>query len=126
MQPDLYRPRIKAWLDGELSAAQAAEMERHALECADCRLIAENYRQISARLKSFSALDVRVPAPGVIRARARKIQLKEARVIRILRRVAAIAALFLITTSGLATWFYWQSDDDVSASDEIMLLVLSN
>ena len=59
---------IHAWLDGQLSADEAAALEEHTAGCADCAaLVAEARGLIAASSRIVSALDV-VPG-GVIPAR---------------------------------------------------------
>lgn len=63
---------IHAWLDGQLSAVEAAALEAHAAECADCAaVIAEARGLIAASSRIVSALDTMpggvIPARTVVR-----------------------------------------------------------
>jgi anti-sigma factor RsiW len=50
---------IHAWLDGELSAAEQAQAERHVADCADCAAaVAEARGMIAGASRIVSALDV--------------------------------------------------------------------
>jgi hypothetical protein len=57
---------MHAWLDGALSADEAARVERHAAECADCAaLVAEARGLVAGASRILSALDdVPVVVPG--------------------------------------------------------------
>jgi hypothetical protein len=56
---------IHAWLDGELSAAEQAQAERHVAECADCAAaVAEARGMIAGASRIVSALDVARGAGG--------------------------------------------------------------
>src|SRR5258708_9818904 len=51
---------LKAFVDGELSQSQRANVERHVGECSDCRRELSEIQKISSELKS---LDTAVPRP---------------------------------------------------------------
>jgi hypothetical protein len=42
-----FSGKLIAWLDQELTAMEAAEVERHVGHCAECRLAVRSYREIS-------------------------------------------------------------------------------
>lgn len=45
--------KLVAWLDGELPAEQAVEVERHLESCAECRGHVDGYQRVSADLEAF-------------------------------------------------------------------------
>lgn len=58
--------RLWAYLDGELDAPSAAEVERHLGECARCREVSRTQRRFLGLLGDLSA-----DAPGAVDLRAR-------------------------------------------------------
>ena len=58
---------IHTWLDGELSAADATEAERHIAECAECAAaVAEARGMIAGATRIVSALDVGIGAVAAL------------------------------------------------------------
>lgn len=55
----MEREEVMAWLDGELEAARAAEVEAHVRACAECGALPEELRGVSARLAAWQV----EPAP---------------------------------------------------------------
>jgi len=51
--------KLQSWLDGELDAAEAAELERHVATCAECAADVATYRQIWSELQTLPLLDPR-------------------------------------------------------------------
>jgi hypothetical protein len=47
---DLWAERLSEFLDGELSPPETAELERHLLECSECRRALSQLRAVVARL----------------------------------------------------------------------------
>src|SRR5882757_1232567 len=47
-----FEPKLIAWLDGELSQAEAERVERHLTQCNDCREQVAGYKDVS---KGFAA-----------------------------------------------------------------------
>src|SRR4029077_13173833 len=48
-----FSGKLMAWLDGELPAGDAAEVERHLQLCAQCRGQVEAYRQLSGEFEGY-------------------------------------------------------------------------
>ena len=48
-----FSAKLTAWLDQELSAEDAASVERHLQLCSQCRERVEEYRQVSGALEEF-------------------------------------------------------------------------
>ena len=90
---------LKAWLDRELSAPRAADVERHVEMCDGCRRQAEDFRALSTRIGC--ALEPAPPSIDV--ARVREVAVLARRdadgAVRWLRRVAAVAAVLLLSSS---------------------------
>lgn len=87
---------LDAWMDGELSEEQGAEMERHADQCASCneqRMAAEQLRSFLSRMDE----EISVPLPAqagwrsAIRAEARRRRMK-----RIYGSISAVAAAAVV------------------------------
>lgn len=93
---------IHAWLDGALSAEQAADVERHAGECAECAaLVADARGMIAGAARIVSALDD-VPA-GVIPARRAPTTTGSLwRTLRLTPFRAALAASLMVAAASLA------------------------
>jgi len=45
--------QLIAWLDCELTEREAAELERHIQECAECRMLVEAYKKVSQSLEAY-------------------------------------------------------------------------
>lgn len=88
VRPHLPEEELHAWLDGELSARQRAEIAEHLLACLVCRALEAEIRSLRSRTSELLA----VAAPAVIHG----IQTP---VVRRRFRPAAIAAAALLTTS---------------------------
>lgn len=58
---------LNALIDGELDAANAAELDRHVASCAECTQTLDRLRAVRERI--LSAADVRNTAPDALRAR---------------------------------------------------------
>jgi anti-sigma factor RsiW len=50
-----FAEKLTAWLDGELAAAEAAEIERHLQLCTECHERLEAYRRAVSAFDSYSA-----------------------------------------------------------------------
>jgi anti-sigma factor RsiW len=58
-----FSGRVIAWLDGELPEAEAADVERHLQECAQCRGRLAAYQQVSGALRAYCD-SIMVSRPG--------------------------------------------------------------
>ena len=60
--------QLDAYLDGELAAADAAELEAHLRACPECSRLERRRRAVSAAVREHV---LRFPAPDTLRARVR-------------------------------------------------------
>ncbi len=56
MTHDTWTDRLSEYVDGELDTATARALELHLAGCADCRAIADDLRQVSARARALPEL----------------------------------------------------------------------
>jgi anti-sigma factor RsiW len=90
--------RVSAYHDGELSAAAAAEIERHVAGCDTCASELERYRVLTRRFASAEL--PRLPSSARRRIRRAIDDERAAGRLRIVRALTAIAAsVFLVTAS---------------------------
>jgi anti-sigma factor RsiW len=127
---DPFAERLKAWLDGELDPSSSIEVERHWSGCEDCRAAVEEYRRISERLREWAGRPVPMPDAAAIRLQAKTVDLEERRLVHIMKRVAAAAAVFLAMASILAWWTFsppanpWASPGVSPDRDAVLELVI--
>jgi hypothetical protein len=92
---------IHAWLDGALAAEQAAEVERHVRDCADCAaMVADARGMIAGAARIVSALDD-VPA-GVIPKQPAAASRSLWRTLHLTPLRAALAASLMVAAASLA------------------------
>jgi len=82
-----FSGKLIAWLDQELPAGEAAEVERHLADCSQCRSDAETFKQVSGELDAY--------CDSAIASSGRRAALRWAPVASAAGAVAALAALFL-------------------------------
>lgn len=93
-----FQAELKTWLDHELPAARVVPLEAHLKGCGRCRLVAEQFRDLTAQLRK--ALDVpplrsaRSLAAGAAEL-SRSLDREEAQSVRSLKRVSMAAAALL-------------------------------
>jgi len=63
-----FEAQLDAYLDGELAAPDAAELEAHLRACPDCARLERRRRAVSAAVRKYV---LRFPAPDTLRARVR-------------------------------------------------------
>src|SRR5205814_9589628 len=63
-----FEAQLDAYLDGELAAPDAAELEAHRRACPDCARVERRRRALSAAVRKYV---LRFPAPDTLRARVR-------------------------------------------------------
>jgi len=63
-----FEAQLDAYLDGELAASDAAELEAHLRACPDCARLERRRRAVSAAVRKHV---LRFPAPDTLRARVR-------------------------------------------------------
>jgi len=96
---------LKAWLDGELDAPLVHEVEAHVSSCTACRKMADDFSEISRRLRLAAEADLVPEAPvAALGARFRDESRERILLVRALQKVAAAAALVLISTSAVLVW----------------------
>lgn len=110
MRPHLPEEELHAWLDGELSSAQRAEVSEHLLACLICRALEAEVR--SLRDRAAALLAAAVPAPHQL-----PVPAAGRRRIRVLRPAAAAAVALLVAgTSWLAVGVLPRSGDSSAAT----------
>ncbi|MEX2280886.1 MAG: zf-HC2 domain-containing protein [Gemmatimonadota bacterium] len=114
--------RLSAYLDGELRAAEAEELERHIEECFDCRRVLAELREVRARSGAlpdllpasdlWSGIATRIESmPQADLSSLQVIDLRTRRASRLSKRIAitlpqlAAASIVLMLLSGSAVWF---------------------
>lgn len=85
-----FSQRLVAWLDGELPESQAAKMERHLADCAQCRGQLEAYRQASDAFEAYS----NAYADAAASAKPGLRSLRPARAVSAAAAIAAMVATF--------------------------------
>jgi len=89
-----FAGKLTAWLDGELAAAEAAEIERHLRLCAECRERLETYRRAVSAFDGYCA----AYADAVLASRSqRELPRRVLRVSAAVALAAVVATLLLLT-----------------------------
>jgi hypothetical protein len=102
---------IHAWLDGALSAEQAADVERHVRECAECAaLVADARGVIAGAARIVSALDD-VPGGVIPKAQAPAAPRSLWRALHLTPLRAALAASLMVAAASLAVVRYAALDE---------------
>ncbi|HXR10297.1 MAG TPA: anti-sigma factor [Candidatus Acidoferrales bacterium] len=93
-----FSQRLIAWLDGELPEGEAAKMERHLGECAQCRGQLDAYRQASDAFEAYSnaCADAAMSAKSAKRGRR---SLRPAQAVSAAAAIAAMVATFFLFTA---------------------------
>jgi hypothetical protein len=87
-----FSQRLIAWLDGELTEGEAAKMERHLADCAQCRGQVNVYRQASDAFEAYS----NAYGDTALAAKPGRRPVRPARAVSAAGAIAAmVAALFL-------------------------------
>jgi tetratricopeptide (TPR) repeat protein len=119
MMHDPWTDRLSEYLDGELSGAERAALERHLAACPTCTAVLADLERVVARARSLTA-----EAPGAdlwsgisaqIAAAARPATVRPIRHRRVfsLPQLAAAALAAAVASGGLAWW--WAVDRTASA-----------
>lgn len=89
-----FSGKLMAWLDGELPANDAGDVERHLELCPQCRARVQSYRQVSSAFKTYcdSRYDAAMASAFRRKSRRRVVTIWEAAGLT----AAAAAALFLL------------------------------
>lgn len=69
---DGFRRQIDAWLDGELTASEQSEFERHLESCAACRNALDQAEVVSARLAALGRAADAIAAAAPLSAAGRR------------------------------------------------------
>ncbi len=88
-----FSQRLVAWLDGELPEGEAAKMERHLAECAQCRGQLDAYRQASDGFEAYS----NACADAAMSAKPGRRSMRPGRAVSAAAIAAMVAAVFLFT-----------------------------
>ena len=121
MMMDAYTDRLSEYLDGELTPAERAELERHLEGCRACREVLANLRAVVARAESlpdrgperdlWAGIAARIAPRTVEPADPKVIELAGLRAPARRRRLSftvpqlAAASVALMLVSGSAVWF---------------------
>lgn len=95
-----FSERLIAWLDGELPEGQAAKMERHLADCAQCRGQVNVYRQASDGFEAYS----NACGDAALAARPGRRSLRPARMISAAAAIAAMVAALVLFTGRVRHW----------------------
>ncbi len=114
---------IEAYLDGELDAAQKADMEQHLSECGDCGLV---YERLSNLRNDLRVSAPRYEASELLRARVRNSLRAEAGATTIRARVWEVNAWAIAATVLLAISLGWNVMQLRSRSDVAQEIVSSH
>lgn len=91
---------LVAWLDGELPEGDAAKIERHLVECGQCRGRLSAFRQASDAFEEYCKTYADTGAPAKA-AKHRRISIRPARTIYGAAAIAAGIAVFFLATAPL-------------------------
>ncbi len=65
--PDRYEARLSEWLDGDLSPAEHADVERHLATCVSCAAIVEELRAVQAQAARLGPIEPAADLwPGIL------------------------------------------------------------
>lgn len=102
---ELPETTLSAYLDGELSAADAAAVARHLADCPDCR------RRLAALRAAVALVRAAAPAPetvdltaGIQAAAARIDVRREQARVRVRHALGAVLLAFAAAAAALAVW----------------------
>src|SRR5712664_4559202 len=84
-----FSERLIAWLDRELAADEAADVERHVQSCSECRSDVDAYKRVSSEFEAYC--DEAVASSNV-----RPEELRWLPLVSATGAVAAALALFLV------------------------------
>src|SRR5579871_5664210 len=93
-----FSQRLVAWLDGEMPGDEAAKMERHLAECAQCRGQLAAYRQASNAFEAYSNACADA-APSAAAAEGGRKSMRPARAASAAAAIAAVVAAFFLFTA---------------------------
>src|ERR1700685_1899737 len=82
-----FSEKLIAWLDRELPAEEASEVERHVEACSECRSDVDAYKRVSSEFDAY--------CDEALAARARRVVPRWTPVVSAAGTVAALVALFL-------------------------------
>ena len=90
-----FSQRLVAWLDGELPEGEAAKIDRHLAECAQCRGQLDAYRQASDAFEAYSNAYADVAAF----VKSRRTSVRWTRAASAAVAIAAMVAAFFLFTA---------------------------
>ena len=131
MSDDAFTDRLSDYIDGELTPAEHLELERHLVDCRDCRATVEELRAVIAQAASlvdsrpdgnlWPAIASRIEPPGRRTSQASPFTRAVMRRVSFTLPQLAAAALALMVLSGGLVWMARSGDpradfDPVSAA----------
>jgi len=87
-----FSQRLVAWLDGELPEGEAAKMERHLADCAQCRGQVDAYRQASDAFEAYA----NAYGDSALAAKSGRISMWPGRAVSAAAAIAAMVAAFFL------------------------------
>jgi len=132
MNGDQWTARLSEYIDGELPPNEHQALERHLVECADCRETAAQLRRVTIR---SGALEDRPPRadlwPGI--AKRIGVAARDGNEVRMLRRrwaftipQLAAAGFALMVVGASSVWLATAGDSDVGGPGSAPALTVSH
>ncbi len=120
----------RAWIDGELDAERACAVARHVERCGACSALVAEERSMERALRAVRPSPMRIDAAALANAASRRRE-EEIRLVRMLRRVAAVAAVLVFASTLIGAWSHWSvprraaaaSIGEVTASETTLHLI---
>jgi len=109
-----FEGQLDAYLDGELAAPDAAELEQHLRACPDCSRLEQRRRALSAAVREQV---LRFPAPDTLRARVRSAVRADLK--RTLHRRSYWPALAVAASVAVVAVGSWQAGLRHAAGDAL-------
>lgn len=110
-----FTEQVSCLIDGELPEAEARNVERHLLECADCQLVRADFLNLRSEISSFetnATLEVQSRALAKILTPAES-KVRKVRSAWTFGPVAAAFATLLLVTAIVAVYFLQRRETDV-------------
>ena len=95
---------LKAWLDGEVTAKLAAEIQSHLASCPSCRQWEADFRQLADFLRRAELGTAPEARPAAVRRLGVQARAEAQRTVLLLQRAAATAAAVLLVACIAGAW----------------------